>query len=192
MSITSDHDPTVKEDKVVSYDTAASEDGAHTCRALDSATYSASVNLAKLSLMAVSWRPRPSAARRLSRGMVYPLAFFQLEMQGGIFQSCCSRTLTARGGECITGTGGDPVPRGTCAGRSPRLQACYRLGTVYIFFFRFALFSQVAGQPPLRDKHPVGVYLQQAAGGPLACAPQIATEKMGVTTRTSSRHTDKP
>ena len=33
-------------------------------------------------------RPRPSAASRLSSGMVYPFAFFQLEMQGGIFQSC--------------------------------------------------------------------------------------------------------
>ena len=43
------------------------------------------------------------------------MGFFQLEMQGGIFQSCWSFTLTARGGECITGTGGEPGPRGTCA-----------------------------------------------------------------------------
>ena len=43
------------------------------------------------------------------------LGFFQLEMQGGIFQSCWSFTLTARGGECITGTGGEPGPLGTCA-----------------------------------------------------------------------------
>lgn len=42
------------------------------------------------------------------------LLFFQLEMQGGIFQSCWSLTVSGRGGECITGTGGDPGPRGTC------------------------------------------------------------------------------
>ena len=41
------------------------------------------------------------------------LGFFQLEMQGGIFQSCWSFTVMARGGECIMGTGGLPVPRGT-------------------------------------------------------------------------------
>lgn len=46
--------------------------GARARRALCSATYSASVNFAKLSLMAVSCRPRPSAASRLSSGMVYP------------------------------------------------------------------------------------------------------------------------
>mmetsp|Transcript_15595 Transcript_15595/g.26849 ORF Transcript_15595/g.26849 Transcript_15595/m.26849 type:complete len:296 (-) Transcript_15595:853-1740(-) len=39
-------------------------------RAVRSAMYSASVSLAKLSLMCTSWRPRPSAARRLSRGIV--------------------------------------------------------------------------------------------------------------------------
>lgn len=76
--------------------------------------YRASVNLAKLSLMAVSCSPRPSAASRLSRGMVYPLGFFQLEMLGGIFQSCWSLTLTGRGGECMMGTGGEPAPLGTC------------------------------------------------------------------------------
>lgn len=41
------------------------------------------------------------------------LGFFQLEMQGGIFQSCWSFTVMARGGECMMGTGGLPVPRGT-------------------------------------------------------------------------------
>jgi hypothetical protein len=84
------------------------------CLAELSAMYRASVNLAKLSLMAVSCKPRPSAARRLSRGMVYPLGFFQLEMLGGIFQSCWSFTLTGRGGECMMGTGGEPAPLGTC------------------------------------------------------------------------------
>lgn len=76
--------------------------------------YRASVNLAKLSLMAVSCSPRPSAASRLSKGIVYPLGFFQLEMLGGIFQSCWSFTLTGRGGECMMGTGGEPAPLGTC------------------------------------------------------------------------------
>ena len=49
------------------------------------------------------------------------LGFFQLEMQGGIFQSCWSFTLTARGGECITGTGGEPGPLGTCGRGSTAL-----------------------------------------------------------------------
>ena len=39
--------------------------------------------------------------------------FFQFEMHGGIFQSCWSLTESLRGGECITGTGGDGGPRGT-------------------------------------------------------------------------------
>jgi hypothetical protein len=36
-----------------------------------------------------------------------------LEMQGGIFQSCWSLAVILRGGECITGTGGEGGPRGT-------------------------------------------------------------------------------
>ena len=40
------------------------------------------------------------------------LAFFQLEMHGGIFHSCCSLTVTLRFGECITGAGGDGGPFG--------------------------------------------------------------------------------
>lgn len=40
------------------------------------------------------------------------LAFFQLDMQGGIFHSCCSFTLTFRLGECMTGAGGEGGPRG--------------------------------------------------------------------------------
>ena len=34
-------------------------------------------------------------------------------MQGGIFQSCCSFTVTFLVGECITGAGGDGGPLGT-------------------------------------------------------------------------------
>ena len=34
-------------------------------------------------------------------------------MQGGIFQSCCSFTVTFRVGECMTGAGGDGGPLGT-------------------------------------------------------------------------------
>ena len=37
-----------------------------------SAMYNASASFANLSLMCGSWRPRPSAAKRLSKGMVYP------------------------------------------------------------------------------------------------------------------------
>jgi len=43
---------------------------------------------------------------------VSTLAFFQLEMQGGIFHSCCSLTVTLRLGECMTGAGGDGGPFG--------------------------------------------------------------------------------
>ena len=39
--------------------------------------------------------------------------FFQFEMHGGIFQSCWSLTVILRGGECITGAGGEGGPRGT-------------------------------------------------------------------------------
>ena len=42
-----------------------------TCTFL-SAMYNASASFANLSLMCGSWRPRPSAAKRLSKGMVYP------------------------------------------------------------------------------------------------------------------------
>ena len=33
-------------------------------------------------------------------------------MQGGIFHSCCSLTVTLRVGECNTGAGGEGGPRG--------------------------------------------------------------------------------
>ena len=39
-------------------------------------------------------------------------AFFQLEMHGGIFHSCCSLTVTFLLGECMTGAGGEGGPRG--------------------------------------------------------------------------------
>jgi len=45
-------------------------------------------------------------------GSLVTLAFFQLEMHGGIFHSCCSFTVTLRLGECITGAGGDGGPLG--------------------------------------------------------------------------------
>jgi len=47
----------------------------------------------------------------IAEGLV-TLAFFQLEMHGGIFHSCCSFTVTLRLGECITGAGGDGGPLG--------------------------------------------------------------------------------
>jgi hypothetical protein len=60
--------------------------------------------------MVTSCNPRPSAAKRLSSGIVYPFAFFQLDIQGGIIHSCCSLAVTLRGGECKTGAGGDGGP----------------------------------------------------------------------------------
>lgn len=42
-----------------------------------------------------------------------PLMFFQFEMHGGIFQFAISAAVTLRGGECITGTGGEGGPPGT-------------------------------------------------------------------------------
>jgi hypothetical protein len=44
---------------------------------------------------------------------MYPLLFFQFEIHGGIFQASRSSAVTLRGGECITGTGGEGGPRGT-------------------------------------------------------------------------------
>lgn len=38
--------------------------------------------------------------------------FFQFDIQGGIFHSCCSFTVVFLVGECITGAGGDGGPRG--------------------------------------------------------------------------------
>jgi len=40
------------------------------------------------------------------------LAFFQLDMLGGIFQSAISLAVNFLGGECKTGAGGDPGPFG--------------------------------------------------------------------------------
>ena len=44
--------------------------------------------------------------------VAHTFAFFQLDMQGGIFQSCCSFTETLRLGECMTGAGGLGGPLG--------------------------------------------------------------------------------
>lgn len=41
-----------------------------------------------------------------------PLGFFQFEMQGGIFHSFCSFTVTLRVGLWSTGAGGDGGPLG--------------------------------------------------------------------------------
>lgn len=51
--------------------------------------------------------------RRRRRQRIGTLGFFQLEMQGGIFQSCWSLTVVLRGGECMTGTGTSPDALGT-------------------------------------------------------------------------------
>lgn len=73
-----------------------------------------SANFAKLSFILTSISPRPSAARRLSKGIVYPLEFyslvsgwentfdnqytFQLETDGGIFHASLSSSVSFRGG----------------------------------------------------------------------------------------------
>lgn len=36
-----------------------------------------------------------------------------MDTEGGIFQSSSSALVAGRGGECMTGTGGEPGPRGT-------------------------------------------------------------------------------
>jgi len=53
------------------------------------------------------------AKRATKAGEEAPLMFFQFEMQGGIFQLAISAAVTLRGGECITGTGGEGGPFGT-------------------------------------------------------------------------------
>ena len=70
----------------------------------------ASENLANLSLTVCWVKDLPSAYNLISSGMVYPLEFFQFEMQGGIFQFFWSYTVIFRCGECIIGTGGEPGP----------------------------------------------------------------------------------
>mmetsp|Transcript_8280 Transcript_8280/g.23822 ORF Transcript_8280/g.23822 Transcript_8280/m.23822 type:complete len:255 (+) Transcript_8280:775-1539(+) len=86
------------------------------CRAWRSATYRLSDSVAKFGLMVCSRRPRPSAARRLSSGMVYPREFFQLLMQAGTFHLSRSSLLSFLGGACRTGTASSAGPRGalTC------------------------------------------------------------------------------
>ena len=54
-----------------------------------------------------------AAAAAAAAAGVGTLGFFQLEMQGGIFQSCWSLTVVLRGGECMTGTGTSPDALGT-------------------------------------------------------------------------------
>mmetsp|Transcript_52826 Transcript_52826/g.150608 ORF Transcript_52826/g.150608 Transcript_52826/m.150608 type:complete len:204 (+) Transcript_52826:407-1018(+) len=82
-------------------------------RALRSARYRSSLRAANLSFTATSCRLRPSAARRLSSGMVKPFEFFQLETQGGTFQSFWSFAVSFFAGEWCTGGGGDGGPLGT-------------------------------------------------------------------------------
>ena len=83
-------------------------------------TLRTSESFAKLSEICTSCIPLPSAASRLSSGIVYPLIFFQFEMHGGIFQSCWSFAVIFRGGLCMTGAGGDGGPRG--------MRLCLNLG----------------------------------------------------------------
>ena len=43
---------------------------------------------------------------------MFTFGFFQFEIHGGIFHSCCSLTVTLRVGEWSTGAGGDGGPLG--------------------------------------------------------------------------------
>ena len=63
-----------------------------------------------------SRNPRPSAANRLSSGMVYPRVFFQLLIDAGIFHLSRSSLLNFCGGACKTGTGSSAGPRGAYTG----------------------------------------------------------------------------
>ena len=78
-----------------------------------------SASAAKLfvfTLLLLSNNPRPSAAKRLSKGIVYPRGFFQFEIQVGITHASCSSLVNFVGGACKTGTGSSAGPRGalTC------------------------------------------------------------------------------
>mmetsp|Transcript_9622 Transcript_9622/g.23518 ORF Transcript_9622/g.23518 Transcript_9622/m.23518 type:complete len:238 (-) Transcript_9622:401-1114(-) len=63
-------------------------------------------------MVASSRSPLPSAANRLSRGMVYPRVFFQFEMHAGTFHASRSSLLSFSGGACRTGTGSSAGPLG--------------------------------------------------------------------------------
>mmetsp|Transcript_52114 Transcript_52114/g.110763 ORF Transcript_52114/g.110763 Transcript_52114/m.110763 type:complete len:395 (+) Transcript_52114:730-1914(+) len=78
-----------------------------------SATYRLSDRTANWGLIvASSLSPLPSAARRLSKGMVYPLVFFQLDMQAGTLHASRSSLDNFSGGACSTGTGSSAGPLG--------------------------------------------------------------------------------
>lgn len=78
-----------------------------------SATYKAFTNSACFSLIVLSYSiVLPSAFNLISKGIVYPLWFFQFETQAGIFQSSWSCWVSFLVGECITVFGGDFGPPG--------------------------------------------------------------------------------
>ena len=66
------------------------------------------MNEENLSLIEVSYILRPSACKRMCRGIVKPLAFCQFEIHGGTFQSYMSLFVSLRGGLLIIVGGGDP------------------------------------------------------------------------------------
>jgi hypothetical protein len=69
-----------------------------------SAVYIASASAACLALTVTSYNPLPSAYNLMCKGIVYPLAFYQLDIQAGIFQSFISYAVNFLGGDLfITG-----------------------------------------------------------------------------------------
>ena len=62
--------------------------------------------------MELCWRFLPSAPILMWMGIVYPLEFFQFEIQGGIFQSSMSFLVSFLGGDLRIWGGGDPGPFG--------------------------------------------------------------------------------
>mmetsp|Transcript_14379 Transcript_14379/g.17484 ORF Transcript_14379/g.17484 Transcript_14379/m.17484 type:complete len:213 (+) Transcript_14379:672-1310(+) len=78
-----------------------------------SAKYKLSLKVAKFVLIVVSSRnPLPSAASRLSNGIVYPLVFFQLDIHAGTFQLSRSSLVNFSGGACKTGVKSSAGPGG--------------------------------------------------------------------------------
>ena len=57
-------------------------------------------------------KARPYAPILICMGIVYPFEFFQLDMQGGTFQSYWSFFVGLRGGDLRICGGGDPGPFG--------------------------------------------------------------------------------
>lgn len=97
------------------------------------------------------YRALPSAAILYSRGRVYPLAFFQLEIHGGIFQSFMSLAVSFLGGLCKMVEGGEGGPCGIFLCLWP----VGIIGSAWIFY----IFINRQLAPELEAPWLLGVYL---------------------------------